>query len=802
MESLRKIDFNRGWSVQKEGESKSRAVNLPDDAMLREKRSETSLSGSAGAFFDGGKYFYKKEFEITKEQIEKTHILEFEGVYQNAEVLLNGEKISERPYGYTNFFVELTGKLKEGRNELLVIADNSKLPNTRWYSGSGIYRQVFLYVADGNYIKPEGIRITTINKEEILVQVDAQKEADIVTRVEISMEGNVSAEAAGNECRIQIPNAKLWSGECPNLYKCKASLVRGKQILDTAEVSFGMRTLSWGKEGFLVNGKSVLLRGACIHHDNGVLGACGFRDAERRRVRLLKEAGFNAVRSSHNPVSKAMLDACDEMGMYVIDELYDMWLIHKNPFDFGKEKFRKWWQKDLYSMISKDYNHASVIMYSIGNEISELGREDGQKMAREMVAFCHEEDRTRPVTAGVNLALAQMASLGNKEGEDKDEQKIMTSDDTKNAPTSEFFNMLMNKMGNKMDQAAATKRAGKIVVQLREIFDIPGYNYATSRYLIDAKECPSQPTVGSETMPHSLYRNWKLVEQLPSLIGDFMWTGWDYLGESGIGTIRYMDKKTKKDVEEGLIISGGAGVIDICGKMRPEVGWNKTIWGLEKNPVIGVNPYPHANHFKSKRMWRKVDTHASWSWEGCEGVKDDVVIYAAAPVVELVVNGKSLGKKKTRENTALFKKIPYEKGKIEAISFNESGDEIGRSRLESAEGNTVIRLTPDKYELAADGQSLCFLEIDLAGENGITKSSSDQKIKVEVEGAGCLQGFGSSRPNMAEDFIHNVHTTYYGKALAVIRAGYEAGTITVKVSGEGLQTKEIKLEVRNENLGI
>lgn len=810
---MRKLDFNWGWSVQKEGESNVRIVNLPDDAMLREKRSGTALSGSAGAFFEGGRYLYQKKLKIGKDKIDETYILEFEGIYQNAEVLLNGVKIAERPYGYTNFFVELTGKLNEGDNEITVIADNADVPNSRWYSGSGIYREVHLYTAGADYIRPEGIRVSTIGENEILVQVDARKQADVVARVEVSCNGAVVAEAMGTEiqaaaaeaertgCRIRIPDARLWSEEHPDLYRCKVTLLSGDQVADEAEVTFGMRWLSWGANGFAVNGKPVLLRGACIHHDNGVLGACGFRDAERRRVRILKEAGFNAIRSSHNPVSKAMLDACDEMGMYVIDELYDMWLMHKNPFDFGREKFSEWWREDLLSMISKDYNHPSVIMYSMGNEITELGRADGQETARAMVDVCHQEDRSRPVTAGINLALAQMAAFRSKK-KDTDEQKIMTGDDTKNAPTSEFFNMLVNKLGDRMDKAAATKGAGRIVVKLREIFDIPGYNYATSRYLIDAKERPDQATYGSETFTHSLCRNWKLIEQIPSLIGDFMWTGWDYLGESGIGTIRYMDKKTKKDIDPGLIISGGAGVIDICGKMRPETGWNQTIWGLESNPVIGVNPYTHAAHFKSKRMWRKADTLSSWSWEGCEGIKEAVTVYADAPVVELILNGRSLGKKKTKENTAVFKKVPYEKGELEAAAFDGNGNETGRSRLKSAEGRTKIRLTPDKRRLKSDGQSLCFLEIDLTGENGITKSSIDQKIKVEVEGAGQLQGFGSARPCMAEDFVSHVHTTYYGKALAVIRAGYEPGSITVKVSGEGLETEELRLEVQDEDLGV
>ncbi len=793
---MRKTDFNRDWSVQKEGDSGIRRVNLPDDAMLREMRSADALSGSAGAFFAGGRYFYRKEWNIAEEQINKTMILEFEGVYQKASVSLNGELLVRWPYGYTNFFVDVTGKAAIGKNELVVVADNSQVPNTRWYSGSGIYREVQLYEGGKEYIHPEGVKVAVTGRNQIQVQVDADIEDSSTIVIEVFDQNKVVVKAQGIAADITIPDVKVWDEETPYLYRCRASIVRAGEVLDEAWVNFGMRTLHWGKEGLLVNGKPVLLRGTCIHHDNGVLGACDFRDAEVRRVRIMKEAGFNAIRSAHNPISKAMLDACDALGMYVIDESFDMWLVHKNPYDYAGETFKQWWRADTDAMISKDYNHPSVIMYSMGNEISELGRQDGQDMAREMVSFCHEKDQTRPVTAGINLALAQMAAM-NKNKKEKPGKPEKSSDDTTNAPTSEFFNKMMNILGNQMDKAASRGGAHKIVHVLREIFDIPGYNYATSRYLIDAKERPDQATVGSETMTHSLYRNWQLVKQIPTLVGDFIWTGWDYLGESGLGTVRYMDKKTKKDVDPGLIISGGAGLIDICGKMRPEVGWSRTIWGMEHKPVIGVDPYTHAKHFKSKRMWRKADTIASWSWEGYEGVTQLVTIYADAPQVELFLNGKSFGRKQTVENTAFFKKIPYQPGKLEAVALGADGREIARNSLESANGKTRLRLTPEKTTLLADGQELCFLNIDLVGENGITKSTVDQKLKVEVTGAGTLQGFGSARPNMAENFYSDSHTTYYGKALAVIRAGYEPGKLRVKVSGNGIATQEIELEVQS-----
>ena len=362
-------------------------------------------------------------------------------------------------------------------------------------------------------------------------------------------------------------------------------------------------------------------------------------------------------------------------------------------------------------------------------------------------------------------------------------------------PTSDFFNFLMNKMGKLMTRAASTKKANAVAEKMRDIFDIPGYNYATSRYEKDAKERPEQATTGSETLPQSLYENWQLVKRLPTMTGDFMWTGWDYLGESGIGTVRYIDKKTKESVDPGLIMTGGPGIIDICGKMRPEVGWGKIIWGLQHTPTIGVDPVNRADAFQSLSMWRTTDAVESWSWEGCEGNRTMATVYSDAAEVELLVNGKSLGKKKPKQDMVKFKKVIYEPGILEAVAYDADGRETGRTALTSATGTTRIQLTPEVTRLRANGQDLCYLNIDLVGENGITKSSVDQELSIELTGAGTLQGYGSARPNIPDDFVGNTHKTFLGKSLAVIRAGYEPGVICVKVSGPGLEAVEIEIVV-------
>lgn len=794
---MKKYDFNREWTVQKDGDEEISAVNLPHDAMLYEKRDKNAPTAGACAYFYGGKYSYTKHLDVPEEWAGKKILMECEGVYQNASVWVNGVEVMQWPYGYTNFYVDLSENLGYGQeNEVMIIADNSQTPNSRWYSGSGVYREVHLYVGEKEHIDPEGVRVNVISESQVQVDIIGQIEKDTKVRMEILDGETTVAFGEGTSQILTIENAKLWDDEHPNLYQVRVTLEKDGIVLDEMETSFGMRIITWGEGGCKVNGKEVLLRGACIHHDNGILGACSFKDAEWRRVRILKAAGFNAIRSAHNPISKAMLDACDTLGMYVMDENFDMWMIKKNPYDYGGDTFRSWWKKDMNAMISKNYNHPSVIMYSIGNEISDLGTTDGQKMCEEIAAYVKEQDQTRAVTLGINLMLASMAAKGKGlyGTDEKGNDKGTGSQSLDSMPTSSFFNMMMNRMGGIIDKMSATKGADQVVKKVSGLLDIPGYNYATSRYKKEGKRYPDRAFVGSETLPQSLYKNWQLVKEISNLAGDFMWTGWDYLGESGIGTIQYKDKKTKQDVEEGLIVSGGAGIIDICGKMRPEVGWGRVIWNLQNTPTIGVNPLIHVEDFMTASMWRNTDAVDSWSWEGYEGKKTDVIVYSDAEQMELLLNGKSLGKKKVKECKVKFKKVPYEFGKIEAVAY-QNGREISRSTLESAKGKTQISLKAEKEELQANGQDLCYLNIDLVGENGITKSSVDQKLTVTVTGAGSLQAFGSARPHMKENFYSETHTTFYGKALAIIRAGYEPGEIQVTVLGEKLESKKIKLDV-------
>ncbi|MCR5032498.1 MAG: DUF4982 domain-containing protein [Lachnospiraceae bacterium] len=781
--------FNKGWIFYKEGqEEQAKAVTLPHDAMLWEERDKANPSAGAGAYFAGGTYIYEKKLAVRPDWQDKSIILEFEGVYQKATIWVNGREVGQNAYGYSNFFVPIGEYLQSGEEMTIrVVADNSAIPNSRWYSGSGIYRKVTCYIGNQQHIVPDSVSVDA--GADGRAKIRGEVTGGDRVRLRICKDGKTCAEtivsvAGGRfEGTLQVEKPALWSDEDPALYELEAELFTGEEKLDGENVTFGFRTITWSpQQGLLVNGRKVLLRGSCVHHDNGILGAAAYDEAESRKVRIHKEAGFNAIRSAHNPCSKAMLKACDRYGIYVMDEFADHWLIHKNPYDYADADFKANWEKDLLAMIRKDQTHPCVILYSIGNEISELGLPEGVEMARKMTEFVKKEDPTRGVTAGINLMLASMAAKG-KGLYSNDPENKKGSQSMDNMPTSTFFNMLMNHMGGLMDKAASGKGPDKVVENLEGILDINGYNYATSRYVAEGKKYPGHTIVGSETLPKYLFRNWQLCEKLPYLTGDFMWTGWDYLGEAGIGTVKY-----QSDLESGnLIISGGPGVIDICGRKRPEVEWNRMIWHLTDTPEISVEPMNHGGEKYSASMWRDTDGVASWTWPGCEGRKNKVRVYATGKYVELLVNGKSYGIRKTREYKAEFSKVEYVPGKIVARSYDAAKQLIAERELVTAKGEARLQVACSVKTLPANGEAICYVDIDLVGEDGITMSSCDRPVTVEVEGCGERIALGSARPAQGETFVGNTHTTYQGKVQAVIRAKETAGPVKVRVTAGNLQ---------------
>jgi len=801
-----RTSFNENWFFCKEDHKNIPQligpIALPHDAMLAEQRSPDGKTGHAGGFFPGGVYIYEKTFELPGNAEEKTLLFEFEGVYQRSKVFINGKEAGGWPFGYTRFIVKADSYLIYGSpNHIRVVVDNSDVPNSRWYSGSGIYRNVNLLIGNKVHFQPYGVRIRTLSisdpaKIQVETQVANNGNHDCKVQIEILNGENIIASHTGDQNAVfEIPQAKLWSDEAPNLYACRVSLLKDGAILDQVVETFGIRSLECTpQKGLLINGKPVKLRGACVHHDNGVLGAATFEAAEVRRVKILKEAGYNAIRSSHNPLSVAMLKACDRYGMYVIDELTDTWWIAKNPGDSHKD-FLDCWEKDLASMIDKDYNHPCVIFYSMGNEISETALLKGVEFSKVIVAKARELDNTRLITIGVNLQLNQMNYQGRSHYSESgiDSKKQQGEKKRREITTSAYVNTIMNVM-KPLDFIFLTQKSVDLATRdAFQYFDVAGYNYGAVRYVLDGKLHPERVIVGSETYPSDIYENWQLVEKLPYLIGDFQWAGWDYLGEAGCGMWEYGKKKGALYKDYPCILAE-QGLIDITGYITARAHYNRVVWGLEQKPYICVRPVNHAGERPSKSVWRQTDAIASWSWGGCEGKLATIEVFCNGDRVELLLNGKSLGKKKVRKMKALFK-IKYALGTLEAIAYDVQGIELSRSSLRSADATTQLAIALDKTVLRGDGKDLVFLTIEISDNQGNLKMLEDRMVTVTLEGAGSLQGFGSARPFTEESFTDNEHITYYGRALAVIRAGQESGIVKVTVTADGCEAHTLFLEV-------
>ena len=546
---MKKIDFNQSWTCKcLTREEPPVAVTLPHDAMRAEARTNESTGEGNIGWFVGGDYEYTKTFTVPADWQQKCIVIEFESVYHNVQVYLNGELAAERPYGYTNFYVFPAPYLKYGEeNTIRVIAHNADQPNSRWYPGTGIYRPAWIWLSEEKHISMSGVRMSTVDYTtgEIMVEVKTSHPGEV--QIEILEDGGQTAVAAATvqvdekdlkaRTKIRVPDARLWDTETPNLYICRVTYGE-----DTAEETFGIRTLKWDAgHGITINGRRMILRGACIHHDNGLLGACAFPEAEARRVRILKENGYNALRSAHYPCSKALLDACDRQGMLMMDEYVDHWYIHKTKYDYV-DHFMKWWKQDLRDMVDKDYNHPSVIMYSTGNEVSETAQPKGIELTGQMSQWLHELDGTRPVTCGINIFFNFLSSIGLGVYSDDKAEKAAASaekpkkDPKKKAVGSEFYNMLAVKVGDKFMKFGATlppcdwKTRGAYANM-----DIAGYNYGLWRYKHDLKKYPQRLILGSETFCKDAYAFWEIARDNPRIIGDFVWAGMDYIGEVGEG---------------------------------------------------------------------------------------------------------------------------------------------------------------------------------------------------------------------------------------------------------------------------
>lgn len=773
-----------GWTCRHLGDTApGKTVTLPHDAMLAEPRTALSAGGTNTGWYEGYDYEYRRTLTVPENELAGTHILEFEGVYHNAEVWLNGQKAAFRPYGYTNFYVDCAPYLHAGENELRVIARNADQPNSRWYSGAGIYRPVQLWTARGVHITLNGVKIRTLSLDPAVVEVRVKTTAPGTVRLTMDDLPAMQQESDGEAVfTLTLDNARLWTPETPNLYTCRVSFAD-----DEVTETFGVRKVEWGTDGFLLNGKRYIIQGACIHHDNGLLGAVCDPDAVARKVRLLKENGYNAIRSAHNPCSKALLTECDRQGMLVMDEYIDHWYIHKTEYDYV-DYFNDWWRQDLTDMVEKDYNHPCVVLYSTGNEVSETAQKRGIALTKEMTDFLHELDDSRPVTCGVNIFFNFLSSIGfgvysdekaKKEAERAEKAKQSGEKAAKKkAVGSQFFNNLAGLLGDEFMKRGATLHGCD--VKTRDAFanmDIAGYNYGIYRYKHDLKKYPQRLILGSETFCNDAYKFRELAKQEPRLVGDFVWAGMDYLGEVMVGSWEYADYAETFDGGPGWV-SAGSGRIDLTGKPLGEALYTRVALEADNGPYIAVCPVNHTGDRHSPSAWKMTNAMPSWSWTGCEGRKANVEVYARAARVELVLNGHTVGSKTLKNDCLARFSIPYESGTLEAVSYDAADHEMGRCKLQSAGGTT--RLTLDAEEPTVKPGHLCYIRLRYTDENGITKPLARGSIQVQVRG-GTLVGLGSACPFNKHSYLDSETDTYYGEALAIVRMG-DGDAMTIAAS--------------------
>lgn len=784
---MKHLNMNDNWKFRKIEEGREWvSVYLPHDAQLHEKRSADMPMDSG--YFPGGKYQYQKEFMCPAEYAGKTVLLDFDGVYMNAKVTINGVEVAFQPYGYTQFIVPIHPHLKAGEiNTIEVIADNSLFPNARWYTGSGIYRNVVIHVGSKQYIHPNGVKINTLSYSpaQISIDIDSSFAQECTVKTDIHWDGKMIASAEGYHTTLTIPEAKLWSEDTPSLYTAHVQLLQEGNIMDETRIPFGIRKIEWDAAyGLKVNGNVVLLRGGCIHHDNGLLGAAAPASVEERKVRILKEAGFNALRSSHNMCSKAMLEACDRYGMYMMDEFTDMWTQHKHKYDYATQ-FKEWYERDLSAMIAKDYNHPCVIMYSIGNEVGESATPEGIDYARKMTDLVHRLDDSRPVTCGINLLLNGLTAMGKGlyQGDTPPTATKQDSSGKEKASGSTFINGVMGKMGGILNMVGRLKKFDMATKDVFEVLDIAGYNYGSGRYKVDPQKYPKRITVGSETFPPHLYKNWMSVKKHPNLIGDFMWTAWDYLGEAGIGTIGYGENSGV--LKEYPMLLSGAGIIDITGECRPEVYWTQCVWGLREAPYLAVEPLTHAGEKSTKSMWRITDARHSWAWPGCEGKKTTVSVYSTAHHVVLLLNNHIIGKRRVKECKAVFKNIVYQQGELKAIAYDVSGKMLGEDVLQSSgkPGALIIQAETDTFS----NDNLVYVNLYMSDEVGVRVYNADEQVTIDIQG-GTLVGFGSANPSPNQTYFDVTQSLYDGKVQAIIRPDAKGKLITI----EGMTQSGIK----------
>lgn len=818
---MKKQKFNQDWiftigsgsslDALAGGNNTAKQVTLPHDASIGRERNPEEPNGSGNGFFREESYVYTKTFSMNADDKDKNVYLEFEGVYQNAFVYVNNSFAGKCPYGYSNFYVDITKYLNYNEPNALKVVVKNGVPSGRWYTGGGIYRDVNLMIADRLHLAPDSVQLAAIEVEDDQAIIRAKstiaytgigiREITLCTEL-MDTDGNVVAadempvtveehSEQTYQQKMYVLNPNRWDAENPYLYTYRTYIKENDSVIDEETGTFGIRKLQLDtKHGLRVNGKVVKLRGGCIHHDNGIIGTAEFTHSAEARVKKLKETGFNAIRSAHYPMSRKLLEACDKYGMYVMDEYSDVWVSTKVEFDYSTQ-MTEWWEHDIENLVKKDYNHPCVIMYSIGNEIPEAGNKFDVQWGKKIADKLRSLDDTRYTTNSLNLLLAIMNDLPKLMAQNADAQAAANTE--KDQPQE--INSMMNNLGAMMAQFMASDFAAEKVKEACAQVDITGYNYAAARYEIDGKLFPNRILVGSETNPPDLDKNWELVEKLPYVIGDFDWTAWDYIGETGIGKINYTDQQSMGFYAPYPCKIAYCGDINILGNRRPISYWRELIWGLRKAPYIAVQLPQHYGEPQSTTQWSMSDAVRSWNWNGYEGKPVKVEVYAAADEVELLINGQSVERKKvgeTKKYITIFD-TTYHAGKVEVIAYSD-GKECGRDEILTASDEVVIAAKADRTQIPADGSDIAYIDICMQDASGILNPNADKAVSISLDGPGEIMGYGSADLESEENYYDTVAKAYEGKLRAAVRGTGETGKIVVTLSADGLESVKVDVE--------
>lgn len=774
-------------------------VTLPYDAMIAKKRSPDIWRGNLVGYFPGGTYVYTKTYFFPPETAQSHCVLEFGGVYANAMFFVNDRFAGKCPYGYSTFFLDLDKFLQYGENNVIKVVSRSGA-DSRCYSGGGIYRDVKLHVSGLLYIEPDGLRVGTCSLEQDLavISVDttltnksaAFQDTLLITRVTDPV-GNVVVEEttpvsffsqASNTIhqKLYIRNPMPWNVDHPSLYQIEVQLARNHRIIDRASSAFGIRTISLDPiHGLRINGERTILKGGCIHHDNGVIGASEYDACARRRIQILKECGFNAIRCAHAPASRAILDACDQLGMLVLDEIFDSWNEEKNDFDYSLF-FQEFHAADLKRLIVKDYNHPCVIIYSIGNEIVETGDSTGATLSREMAALIRREDPNRLITNSIDGAYSVrpfLCSFANEHGCTMDE--------------------LLQQMKDSAVDLILDPIIAKRTAEAFAAVDVAGYSYLSERYMLDHESYPSRMILGTEVRPRELIYCATLAERSPWFLGQFVYAAWDYLGDAGKGRVDYSPHAQPGNRGTYPWYIAYNADVDITGERRPASYYHEILFRHRTTPYIAVqNPKNHHRPYMTTH-WAWNDYVGSWTFEGCEGQRTNVEVYTLGDSVELFLNGESLGISPAgKENLFIARfEVTYHPGVLRAVAYQD-GSVIGHWELSTAGSATVVTATCSSTTLTTLRDNLAFLEIELTDGKGNRKTAVEDRVSLKVLGPLTVLGFGSADPKSEENFFDSTRTTFGGRAFAILQPTGSAGKATIQVKGQKYGTCTISVTIQ------